>query len=439
MKKQLAAVILILISCNIFAQGNRANDGDWSQRFLVLKNTPEADVMIRVGDVDNLNFGFEPGFNPFCGRSTVTHAFPWEPLAEDPSGTDRIMVPSSYKDVAPCGGDGYSGSTGEATKPGPIKMDIRALAGTEIRSIALVMFVDDFQSPQFCSKFQLTLNGKRFYDGERVLNSLDQSGPVGKIVTIPVSEDLFSEFKKNELLILIDDPTTKAADGFAIDFVKLLINYKPQLTCIGKMHGYVLEEGTNNPITGAFVEVRGYGQTTTDAKGYFQIEKLPAGLQVASATKEGYEPGYKAGDISEEEGEDVTIYLKPAGKTATYQGKEIKQGESLVMNNILFDQGKADLRKESLPELDKVVEFLKANPGALIELSGHTSSEGTREVNRSLSFQRVNSCRTYITGKGISAERISIVGYGPDRPIASNDTEEGRNQNRRVEMKVLKL
>jgi outer membrane protein OmpA-like peptidoglycan-associated protein len=90
-------------------------------------------------------------------------------------------------------------------------------------------------------------------------------------------------------------------------------------------------------------------------------------------------------------------------------------------------------------ELNKIIAFLEQNRNARIELSGHTSSEGDRDMNLRLSFDRVNSCRDYIVLHGIGQGRILAKGYGPDRPIADNDTEQGRKVNRRVEMRVLEL
>ena len=82
---------------------------------------------------------------------------------------------------------------------------------------------------------------------------------------------------------------------------------------------------------------------------------------------------------------------------------------------------------------------MQVNPGAEIELSGHTSSEGERSYNRSLSYKRVKACKDYIVAKGIDEGRIIAVGFGPDRPVASNDTETNRAKNRRVEMRLKKL
>ncbi len=114
-------------------------------------------------------------------------------------------------------------------------------------------------------------------------------------------------------------------------------------------------------------------------------------------------------------------------------------GESVTLNNILFEQGKADLKNDARTELEKLVKFLIVNPDAEIELSGHTSSEVEREYNRSLSYKRVKSCKDYIVAKGIAEDRIIAIGFGPDRPMLPNTTEENRIKNRRVEMRLKKL
>ena len=98
---------VILASAPAFAQ-TTPNDGDWKSNSATLKNTEEGDVMIRVGDIDNLGFGFPQGFNPFTGRSTEIHPYPWQAKKEDVPGLDRITVGSMYgKKIQQCGGDGY--------------------------------------------------------------------------------------------------------------------------------------------------------------------------------------------------------------------------------------------------------------------------------------------------------------------------------------------
>ncbi len=108
------------------------------------------------------------------------------------------------------------------------------------------------------------------------------------------------------------------------------------------------------------------------------------------------------------------------------------------INNIFFDFAKSTLKPESYPELNRVVEFLNDNPSVNIELSGHTDAIGADADNLKLSSDRAKSVMDYFVSKNISASRMSSKGYGESLPVASNDTEEGRALNRRVEFKILK-
>ena len=102
----------------------------------------------------------------------------------------------------------------------------------------------------------------------------------------------------------------------------------------------------------------------------------------------------------------------------------------------LFDFDSAELTSEAKGNLDKVAEYLKLNEAIKIEVGGHTDNMGTSEYNQDLSMRRAESVVNYLVGKGIAADRLSPVGYGKDKPVADNDTEEGRHQNRRIEFKV---
>jgi outer membrane protein OmpA-like peptidoglycan-associated protein len=115
-----------------------------------------------------------------------------------------------------------------------------------------------------------------------------------------------------------------------------------------------------------------------------------------------------------------------------------KIGTTFELKNIFFDLGKATLRPESKIELDKLFEILNYSE-IVIELGGHTDSIGSDEANNLLSQERVNAVSAYLTEKGISPKRLVAVGYGEKQPIAPNYTDEGRQKNRRVEVKILKV
>lgn len=117
----------------------------------------------------------------------------------------------------------------------------------------------------------------------------------------------------------------------------------------------------------------------------------------------------------------------------------IKVGAKVVLKNIFFDFDKASLRTVSRVELNRVYNMLKTNPSLKIEISGHTDSKGSDEYNQKLSDERAKSVVKYLTEKGISADRMQAKGYGETRPVASNDTEEGRQENRRTELKIIEF
>ena len=116
----------------------------------------------------------------------------------------------------------------------------------------------------------------------------------------------------------------------------------------------------------------------------------------------------------------------------------IEVGQVVRLNNVFFDFDKWDLRGESFLELNRVVKLLTENPSVEIEMSAHTDSKGSDEYNFKLSDNRARSVMEYIISKGIDPGRITSHGYGETVPVATNDTDEGRQLNRRVEFKILK-
>ncbi len=116
----------------------------------------------------------------------------------------------------------------------------------------------------------------------------------------------------------------------------------------------------------------------------------------------------------------------------------VEVGQVVRLNNVFFDFDSTGLRPESFPELDRVVTFMNENPNVEIQIEGHTDTKGTDEYNLKLSGGRITSVEAYMESKGIAASRIVTKSYGESVPIADNETEEGRQQNRRVEFKILK-
>lgn len=121
-----------------------------------------------------------------------------------------------------------------------------------------------------------------------------------------------------------------------------------------------------------------------------------------------------------------------SGRTIKFPEQSAFVGDKTGFETISFEFNSSVLKTESYPTLDKLSSVLREN-GGKVTVAGHASSEGTEAYNIKLSKDRANSVKTYLVNSGVSANAVTTKGYGESRPIASNDTEEGRIQNRRVE------
>ena len=170
----------------------------------------------------------------------------------------------------------------------------------------------------------------------------------------------------------------------------------------------------SDPATGAYSIVLPYGQRYSfmaQKEGYYAVTE---NVDVSSLTD------YK--EIV------VDLYLNP-----------IEKGQTIRLNNIFFDSGKYDLLPESHSELDRLFNVLKDNKGLKIEIGGHTDAVGSDANNMALSNNRANAVMNYLVNKGIAASRLSAKGFGETKFIATNETEEGKQLNRRVEFVILEL
>jgi len=112
--------------------------------------------------------------------------------------------------------------------------------------------------------------------------------------------------------------------------------------------------------------------------------------------------------------------------------------KTFTLKNVFFDTGKATLRAESNKELDDLVDFMSHQKGIVIEVGGYTDNVGADADNLKLSQARAEAVRNYLIKKGIGQDRIQAKGYGSADPVAPNDTSEGKQQNRRTEVHILK-
>jgi OOP family OmpA-OmpF porin len=123
----------------------------------------------------------------------------------------------------------------------------------------------------------------------------------------------------------------------------------------------------------------------------------------------------------------MDIFLPPV-----YELKD--QKISIVANNIFFDYNEYTLKKESYPELDRLINFMNNYPEVKIEVHGHTDNIGSSKFNLDLSIKRANAVKEYLIIQGCDPEKISAEGHGLNKPLTDNTTDDGRAKNRRVEI-----
>jgi OOP family OmpA-OmpF porin len=428
---------------------------DWQLKYERTENGSDADLVVRTGDINNLGFGWPAGFDPFSGQSTPPHNFPWEPRAGAPDGTDRIMIGSALDPLIRYPTrwlnlhDGYSAilencevlepPPGQICKkraesmPQPIRLAVGALP-SRINAVVVQMFVHDFQAAAFGSHFQVTLNGTRIPSFESALNSLDQTGPIGKLLTLKLLPEYWPLLKSREVKLLIDDPTTKEGDGYAIDFVRLLINphrFKYQVSLVAS----VVDADKHTAIVDATVAAA-LASGLTDQHGKCELTGLPAGLVTVTAVAPGYDENSVPVDLVAGQSGNAEIHLHRHQEDAAALEKELAQTGQATIYGIHFNTDSAKLRADSMPALNAVLGLINNHPGSRWTIGGHTDNQGNAAHNQTLSQNRSVSVIAWLKDHGVDSMRLVPHGFGATRPVADNSTANGRALNRRVEISL---
>ena len=238
----------------------------------------------------------------------------------------------------------------------------------------------------------------------------------------------------------LGDTAFLSSDNFGgrgkVDIYSFLLPPEAKPSSVSYVKGVVTDAKTGLKLFAAFelsdlntgaIVVRSNSDATT---GDFLLS-LPSGHDYAlSVSRQGYL--YFSLHFSPGPGKDrfkpeiITVELQP-----------VAVGQSMILHNIFFDTDKYSLRKESCVELDKLVLFLQANPKLKIEIGGHTDNEGSDAYNLQLSAARAKAVSDYLTAHGIDAARLTSKGYGETQPIDTNETQDGKANNRRTEFKII--
>ena len=169
--------------------------------------------------------------------------------------------------------------------------------------------------------------------------------------------------------------------------------------------------------------------TTNSATGKFLLSLESGGNYGIAVKADGYLFHSENFDIPD--GSAYNLVNK------TIELKNIKIGSKIALRNVFFDTGKSEIRSESYAELDRLVKLLKDVPALKIELSGHTDNTGSVQNNNKLSQSRAEAVVNYLAQKGIAKNRLEAKGYGSSRPVDTNDTATGRQNNRRTEFEII--
>ncbi|UCF70104.1 MAG: OmpA family protein [candidate division WOR-3 bacterium] len=201
---------------------------------------------------------------------------------------------------------------------------------------------------------------------------------------------------------------------------------QPEPVPPGNVHGKVVEAETDRPLIVDITVLETEYKTKSDSLGVFDVRDLPPGIYKIQAEAIGFETGV------------YPISIIPGSKNVL-EIRMLKPYDVIVLYGINFEYNKAVILPESYPVIDEAAAIVMNHPNIRVEIQGHTDAIGAPEYNLGLSYMRANAVRDYLVEvHEISSERLVPVGYGEDRPVASNTTEEGRAKNRRVEFFILK-
>jgi outer membrane protein OmpA-like peptidoglycan-associated protein len=220
------------------------------------------------------------------------------------------------------------------------------------------------------------------------------------------------------------------------DFVDPLVKQSMEKRIVTVLKGKVIDENTAEPLEATISLVdnetkKVLSRLTVDpTTGDFELVIPHGGNYGVTTEKAGYlfnSINFNVPKFAEFQEIDTHIIMVRA-----------EVGSKAILKNIFFDVGKADLKRESLSEVEKIQELLVSNPNLKVQINGHTDNTGNAATNKTLSLRRATSVVDYLVKNGVTASRLTAKGFGSERPIVSNDDEEsGRALNRRTEIEIV--
>lgn len=219
------------------------------------------------------------------------------------------------------------------------------------------------------------------------------------------------------------------------DIVRIGVPESVRPLPVALVTGRVLDQNTNKPLQARIIY-----ESLADGKVIGEARTDPMTGEYKIALPSGKSYGFLAeveGFMAVSDNIDLTRLTSYREQQRDLFLVPIKAGQTIRLNNLFFDFAKASLRKESRSELDRMVTMMRSNPALRVEISGHTDNIGTDENNLNLSRNRADAVRQYLLDRQIAPDRVTSKGLGGTTPVAPNDTEDGRQRNRRVEFTII--
>jgi len=291
------------------------------------------------------------------------------------------------------------------------------------------VIASDNKTLTFASNRPGGLGGFDIYVAKFRLNSFTQPKNAGEPIN-SASDEFFYVVKPNSDIAYFS--SDRPGGEGALDIYMAVPN--PYASDAVVLVQGLVKDKTNDSLLGSNITVTDLRSgkkvadlRSDDVSGAYYAVLQPGQTYSITATKPGYvfySERYEVppGEKGHEENKD--IYLTP-----------LAGGTTRLL--IYFDFDQSVLKDESIPELERTIEFLRENPNVKISLEGHTDDQGADDYNDKLSKQRADAAKTYLVNAGIEESRIKTMGYGKRRPLVKGTSDEARATNRRVELKII--
>ncbi len=288
-------------------------------------------------------------------------------------------------------------------------------------------------TPRFENYFVLSKDKKRGYFSANREDGLGSSDICMVTFNDPPPPPVV---EKKEIAAPIDTVATEPKP-VSDEFVDAMVSFQKDLGLATVLTGKVLDESSAAPLKAQIILVDNKLNKVIEriysdpASGDFKIIIPHGGNYGINTSVDGYlfnSLNFEVPAFNDFQEIETAILMQKA-----------TVGSKVVMKNIFFDVGKAQLKDESIGELERILDLLQRNPELKLQINGHTDNSGDAQTNKTLSLNRAKAVLNFLIQRGVVADRLSAVGFGEERPIVSNDDEEGgRAINRRTEIEVVK-